>query len=82
MIDFLKKLICINHEYDVVQILKATYKVDETKTMDCPITLLVCKKCGKRKVLKEEDWLYTKTVLNALKLWKQYKLDINDIYEG
>ena len=76
MIDFLKKLFCCEHKYEIVKVLKATYKVDETKTIDCPITLLVCKKCGKRKVLRDEDWLYTKKVLKALKLWEQNQLDV------
>lgn len=75
MIDFLKKLFCINHEYDVVQIIEARYKVNATVTLDYPITLLVCRKCGKRKVINAYLWLYTQRTLKFLKLWEKNQLD-------
>lgn len=75
MIDFFKKLFCLNHKYDAAQIIKATYKVNATVTLDCPITLLVCQKCGKRKVINDYSWLDTQRTLKFLKLWEKNHLD-------
>ena len=75
MIDFLKKIFCFNHEYKAAQIIEAKYRIEGTVTLDCPITLLVCRKCGKRKVIKDYSWLYTQRTLKFLKLWEKNQLD-------
>ena len=70
MIDFLKQLFC-KHNYIQWDELRCKFKFDDDCTMSCPITLLQCKKCGKRIILKDKDYLYNKEVLNKVNLWKK-----------
>ena len=64
------------HEYKQVGEIHAI-AVHEGVTYDVPCYFLECKNCGKRIVLRENDYNYRDSFLDMLDLWKKGQYKIN-----
>lgn len=64
------------HEYKQVGYIPATAQ-DKEGSIDVPCYFLECKKCGKRRVLREPDFNYTEAFLEMINLWKKGEFKIN-----
>ena len=68
--NFFAQLFC-RHNYVVYDTISCTFKFENEEVKSVPIRMLVCSKCGKRKVLRDEDFYYNKNVLQLVNLWKK-----------
>ena len=64
------QLLC-KHNYVVYDIISCTFKFEDGEVKRVPIQMLVCSKCGKRTVLKDDDFYYNSSVLKLVNLWKR-----------
>ena len=64
------QLFC-KHNYVVYDTIPCTCRLENGQVVDVPIMLMECEKCGKRLVLKDQDWHYKLTVLQRVDLWKR-----------
>ena len=64
------KLFC-KHEFVQYDELPCTFKFEDDYIVKVPITLLECKKCGKRKVIRSDKWYYDDTLLAKVELWRK-----------
>lgn len=64
------------HDYKLVGEIPAT-AVHEGVTYDVPCYFLECKNCGKKKVLRENDYNYRDSFLDMLDLWERGQYKIN-----
>ena len=67
---FFKQLFC-SHNFQDFDRLDCTIRYEDNKVDRCPITLLICSKCGKRKVIRDRDWYYNTELLEKVKLWEK-----------
>jgi hypothetical protein len=77
MFGFLKRLFC-KHNYGYKGVWKCTFRfMAKDKESPVPIHFFECRKCGKRKIIKESDCLYNNNILNLAKLWLKGEIDVD-----
>lgn len=67
---FLNKLFC-KHNYIIFDKINCTFTYEKDVVQSCPIILMECEYCGKRKVIKDCDWMYNQHLLEQVNLWKK-----------
>ena len=72
------KLFC-KHDYEIVKIWDCVFKYDDNCKVPTPIDFLVCKKCGKRKLLRDVDWKYNDSVLRRAALWEKGEISLEEL---
>lgn len=78
LITDLKQFLC-KHRYNYMGRINATFIIKKD-TYDVPINCYECIFCGKRKVVKYDNFYYNPVLLETLKMWenKETELDFND----
>lgn len=64
------------HEYKQVGYISATVENDGV-SLGVPCYFLECKKCGKKRVLRESDFNYKDSFLEMMNLWEKGQFKIN-----
>ena len=66
------------HDYEIVGTWNCRFKFEDDCIMSVPMDFLVCKKCGKRKLLKDKDCYYNNSVLRRALLWEKGQLSTEE----
>lgn len=76
--EFFKKLFC-KHKYIFQGSMPCTcIEEHDSEPTKCPIHFYICEKCGKRLIVRSpENYKYTDTILQEIKLWKKGQLEID-----
>ena len=72
-----KKVFC-KHNFQVYDTLPCVLTLDDGTKCDVPVTMLICSRCGKRKLIKDSDFCYNENLLQKLKLWERGEFDFED----
>ena len=64
------KFFC-KHNFVLWRNLPCTFVLENKEKLNVPIDLLICEKCGKRKVLRSSNWFYSENLLKKVKLWEK-----------
>ena len=72
------KFLC-KHSYELIKQIPCTFKYNDNTKIPVSIFLFECKKCHKRKVIKDANCFYNSTLLKKLKLWLKDEIDMEDI---
>ena len=63
------------HKYILKGIIRATFTTSSNREIDVPVYLYQCQKCDKRKVVRENDFFYTSSLLKQLDMWEKNHID-------
>lgn len=77
MFEFIKRLKC-KHKYKLKIVLPCRFRTIENNCLDCSVYLYECNKCGKRKVIRDANSFYKRTLLWQLNMWAKGEIEINN----
>lgn len=72
------KFLC-KHSYELIKRIPCTFRFNDNTQIAVPIFLFECKKCHRRKVIRDENCFYNSSVLKKLELWLKGEIDMEDI---
>ena len=76
MFDWLFNKEDCKHKYNEVGTLECFCDYDD-KSMNVNAYCYECVNCGKRKILREDDFFYHKATLDMFKLWENHQLEFD-----
>jgi hypothetical protein len=77
MFEFLKRLFC-KHNYGYKGVWNCTFRlIEKDEISSVPIYFFECRKCGKRKVIRDSDYLYNNHILDLTKLWLKGEIEVD-----